>query len=473
MTRRTIAFPKNFLWGAATAAYQIEGAAAEDGRGKSIWDTFSHTPGKVFENQTGDVACDHYHRVGEDIELMKRIGLQAYRFSIAWPRIQPTGRNEVNQSGIDFYDRLVDSLLENGIEPWPTLYHWDLPQTLQDEGGWTSRETISRFAEYANIMSAKLGDRVKNWTTINEPWVISFLGNRTGEHAPGIKDERTALQVAHSLLVAHGKAMRAIKSNVKDARVGIVLSMSPAEHETGSATDWFAADKYWQRNDQWFLHALLKGNYPVEPFFEYGNNAPSIFEGDMETISQPMDFMGVNYYFRTVLGADGVVREIPDAEYTDMGWEVHAPAFKRLLERLTRDYENMPPLYVTENGAAFKDELRRDGTVEDPRRESYIRTHLAAVHDAIDSGTDVRGYFVWSLLDNFEWALGYSKRFGITYVDYATQERHLKDSGKWYSSVIKNGGKFEINADEELAAGAKWHDTVADGIEPANATYSQ
>ena len=443
MNKRTITFPKDFLWGAATAAYQIEGAWNEDGKGESIWDRFSHTEGKIEDKSTGDVACDHYHRYPQDVEMMQQLGLQAYRFSTSWSRILPEGKGRINQAGLDFYSRLVDELLSHGIQPWSTLFHWDLPQPMQDIGGWANRDVSSYFAEYASILADKLGDRVKNWMTINEPWVFSMLGNRSGEHAPGIADERIALQVAHGLLLGHGKAVQAVRAAGSDLKVGIVLSLSSVEAETESASDFMAAQKRWQQDHQWFLNPLFKGEYPEIPFRECGNNAPEIQPGDMELISQPTDLVGVNYYFRTVIGADGEIAQIAGSQYTDMGWESQAPAFKRLLVRLKNDYPNLPPVYITENGAAFKDHLENQA-VHDPLRVQFLREHLEQVHAAMQAGVDVRGYFAWSLLDNFEWARGFSKRFGIVYVDYESQKRIVKDSGRWYSAVAMQG-KFDVD----------------------------
>lgn len=438
MAGHIVEFPANFLWGAATAAYQIEGAWNEDGKGESIWDRFSHTPGKVLNGDTGDIACDHYHRHSDDVALMKRLNLDAYRFSISWPRILPNGKGAINQKGLDFYARLVDELLENDIQPWATLYHWDLPQTLQEMGGWANRDVAEYFAEYAFKVNEKLGDRVKNWMTINEPWVIAFMGNFSGEMAPGFRDERLTLQVAHGLLLGHGKAMAAIRESHSDTKCGIVLSMTPVEPETDNATEFMIAEKTWQRGGQWFLDPLFKGKYPEETLMEYGKNAPTIEEHDLAVISAPADFVGINYYFRTVVGRNGLVRKVPGSEYTAMDWEVHAPAFHRLLKRLQRDYKNLPPVYITENGAAFSDHVLPDGSINDQRRQAYIADHLYAVHKAISEGSDVRGYFAWSLLDNFEWHHGYSKRFGLVHVDYETQARTIKASGHWYARVAES-----------------------------------
>lgn len=436
MSSTQLSFPPRFVWGAATASYQIEGAWNEGEKGESIWDRFSHTPGKVRDGDTGDIACDHYHRFAEDVNLMRDMGIKAYRFSVSWPRVIPNGSGPVNWVGLDFYDRLVDSLLVAGIEPYATLYHWDLPQELQDKGGWTNRDVLGYFADYSACMVRRLGDRVKNWMTINEPWVISFLGNRTGEHAPGIKDEKTALQVAHNLMVGHGMAVQAIRADQPNANVGIVFSLSPAEPETNSPADVEAAQRSWERDSGWFLDPILKAHYPAGAWKERGNLVPDVKPGDFALTSQKLDFVGVNYYFRTLVNAKGTVDKIPGSEYTEMGWEVNAPSLRGLLNRMHKEYK-LPPVFITENGAAFKDEVSADGQVHDPRRLNYIKDHLTQVREAINDGVDVRGYFVWSLMDNFEWAHGFSKRFGVTHVDYKTLKRTVKDSGKWYSRVIK------------------------------------
>ena len=432
-------FPKDFRWGAATAAYQVEGAWNDDGKGESIWDRFSHTPGKIENGDTGDVACDHYHRWREDIELMKYYGLKAYRFSINWPRVMPTGRGAINQPGVDFYDRLIDALLVANIQPYVTLYHWDLPQPLQDEGGWGNRATAQVFADYAAGMVDRFSDRVRYWTTFNEPWCVAFLGHRSGEQAPGVRDEKLALQVAHNVLVAHGltaQAMRAARSSID---VGIVLNLWPAEMLHDAPIERAAADRDWQMNARWFLDPLFCAQYPSAQWDAYGSIAPIVQPGDLELIAQPLDYLGVNYYMRMLYDGDRRAAYQPGAEYTEMGWEVHAPGLRRLLNKLNAEY-HMPPLYITENGAAFKDEVSADGRVHDPRRVNYLREHITQLHHALEDGVPVHGYFVWSLMDNFEWGHGYSKRFGITYVDYATQRRIVKDSGEWYKQVIARNG---------------------------------
>lgn len=428
---KALSFPTDFVWGAATAAYQIEGAWNEDGKGESIWDRFSHSPGKVLNGDTGDVACDHYHRYREDLRLLRDLKLRAYRFSLAWTRLLPQGSGAVNTRGLDFYDRLVDILLEYEIEPYVTLYHWDLPQVLQERGGWGNREIVGQFADYAALAARRLGDRVKNWMTLNEPWVIAFSGHRSGEHAPGLCDEKLALQVAHHLLVAHGAATDALRANARDARVGIVISLWPFETLHDTEEERAVAEHMWQLDNAWFLDPLWRGHYPAAIWNGYGDKQPRLLPDDLTQIARPLDFWGINYYSRHVVGIEG---RVPGAEYTEMGWEVHAPALERMLVRLDREYR-LPPTFITENGAAFPDEYKGAGRVKDPRRTSYLYTHLEAVARAIAQGVNVRGYFVWSLLDNFEWAWGYSKRFGIVYVDWATQERVIKDSGKWYAQT--------------------------------------
>ncbi len=430
-------FPSNFLWGAATASYQIEGAWNQDGKGESIWDRFSHTPGKVTHGDTGDVACDHYHRYPEDIALMRQLGLKAYRFSIAWPRVIPNGVAPLNPAGLDFYDSLVDRLLAANIQPFATLYHWDLPQALEDKGGWQNRDTAHYFADYTAVMVKRLGDRVKHWATFNEPGVAAFAGNLWGEHAPGIKDIKMALQAAHNILVAHGLSVQTIRSLDSQLQAGIVLNLWPHEAATGSPAEIAAAEKSWQEGgDVLFLDTLFLGHYPVAGWQASGANHPQVAPGDMALISQKLDFMGINYYSRVLVDASGERVRAEGAEYTEMNWEVHAPALYRLLTRISREYR-LPPLYITENGAAFQDTLSADGKIHDPRRESYLREHFIQAHQAIQNGVDLRGYFVWSLLDNFEWGHGFTKRFGLIRVDYETQKRTLKDSAEWYAGVIR------------------------------------
>ncbi|HSL41951.1 MAG TPA: GH1 family beta-glucosidase [Anaerolineales bacterium] len=431
----TYKFPHNFLWGAATASYQIEGAWNEDGKGESIWDRFSHTPGKITNGDTGDMTCDHYHRYRDDIALMRQLGLKAYRFSVAWPRVIPAGRGIINPRGLDFYDRLVDTLCAANIQPFLTLYHWDLPQALQEEGGWGNRDTCHAFADYAVLMVKRLGDRVKHWTTFNEPGVVAFDGNLSGEHAPGNKDVKTSYQVAHNLLVAHGLATQAIRAADPSLQAGIVLNLWGADPASDDPADVDAADAAWERSEKLFTDPIFKGHYPTGVYGMLDGNLPRILNGDMALIAQKLDYLGINFYSRNLISARGHISPVPGSEYTEMGWEVHAPALRRLLNRIHRDY-HLPPLYITENGAAFQDEVNADGHVHDPRRLDYLKNHFIQTRLAMQDGVDVRGYFVWSLLDNFEWGHGFTKRFGIIRVDYDTQQRAIKDSGKWYSKVI-------------------------------------
>lgn len=425
-------FPMDFLWGASTAAFQIEGAAFEDGRGESIWDRFCRTPGKVFEGHTGDVATDHYHRYAEDVALMREMGLDAYRFSVAWPRILPQGQGPVNEAGLDFYERLVDELLAAGIQPFVTLYHWDLPQALQDQqDGWASRAIVEQFARYADIVSRRLGDRVKNWSTLNEPYVFVYVGHGEGRHAPGLTDPKLAAQVGHHALLAHGAAVPILRQNAgPDAQIGIVYSFHPVETVRDEPELADAARLLDARVNRWFLDPVLGGEYPVELLEQPEFSALQVESGDMSLIHVPVDFIGANYYSRMLVGTG------PDwnPERTDMGWEIHAPGLTKLLNRLHNDY-HPPAIYITENGAAFTDRVE-DGRVADPRRVAFLRDHIRAAWQAIQDGVPLRGYFVWSLLDNFEWAYGYSKRFGIVYVDYETGRRIPKDSARFYRDVI-------------------------------------
>ena len=435
-------FPDGFVWGAATASYQIEGAVHEDGRSESIWDRFSHTPGNAANGDTGDVACDHYHRSREDIAIMRELGIKAYRFSIAWPRVIPGGSGSVNEKGLDFYDGLIDALLEAGIEPWVTLYHWDLPQTLQDAGGWTNRATVDAFAEFTEAVTARLGDRVKHWITINEPWCASFLSYELGIHAPGLKDLSAAITASHLLLLAHGVAASIIRRNVPAAKVGIALNPTSVYPDSKSAEDAAAATRQDGYINRWFLDPLYGRGYPQDTFDLFGSAAPAIAAGDLEIISAPTDFLAVNFYNPTYIADDPSslplrVKAIdrPAFEHTAMGWMVEPRGLRDLLVRLHDDY-TPGPIFITENGAAYDDPVPFDGRVADPRRAAYYESHFRAVLDAIDSGAPVVGYFAWSLLDNFEWAEGYTKRFGITYVDYDTQVRTIKESGRRYGRVI-------------------------------------
>lgn len=429
-------FPANFAWGAATASYQIEGAWNEDGKGESIWDRFSHTPGKITNGATGDVACDHYHRTKQDIALMRRLGLKAYRFSVSWPRVLPLGHGKVNPAGLEFYDHLVDDLLAANIEPFITLHHWDYPQALYETGGWTNHDNLPYFADYAVLMVKSLGDRISHWTTFNEPGVIADAGYLSGEHAPGIKNnEKMAYQVVHGLLVAHGLAVQAMRAANPSVQVGIVLSQWGVEPASDNQADVDAAEYAWNSRDTAFLHPIFRGHYHPAMLEKMGADMPGIKSGDMALIAQKLDFLGINSYSRVVIGAQGHVANIPGSEYTEMGWEVCAPAFRRLLNRLHADYK-IPPIYITENGAAFTDIVTPNGKIHDERRIDYLRQHFTQVRLAMQDGVDIRGYFVWSLMDNFEWGHGNTKRFGLIRVDYETLQRTFKDSAEWYAQVI-------------------------------------
>jgi len=429
-------FSPKFLWGAATASYQIEGAWNEDDKGESIWDRFSHTHGKIEDGLTGDIACDHYHCYPEDIVLMRQLGLKAYRFSVSWPRVIPLGRGRINPKGLGFYDRLVDALLAANIEPFLTLYHWDLPQALQDAGGWETRDISYTFADYSALMVKHLGDRVKHWTTFNEPSVVAFDGNLSGAHAPGNKDPKIAYQVAHHLLLAHGLAVKAIRAVEPQIEVGIVLNLWGADPASESPEDIAAANTAWERSETLFLDPIFRGHYPVSAYELVGVNMPKVNDGDMALIAQKLDFVGINFYSRNLVTADGNVDPVPGSKYTEMGWEVCAPALRSILVKINNNY-CLPPIYITENGSAFKDEVSADGKIHDPRRLDYLKNHFIQTRLAMQDGVDVRGYFVWSLLDNFEWGHGYTKRFGIIRVDYETQKRTIKDSGEWYTEVIR------------------------------------
>jgi beta-glucosidase len=443
-------FPDGFLWGAATASYQIEGAATEDGRGPSIWDTFSHTPGRVLNGDTGDVACDHYHRVDEDVALMADLGLQAYRFSIAWPRVLPTGTGAVNRAGLDFYSRLVDRLLERGIRPFATLYHWDLPEALDEQGGWLNRDSASWFADYAGTVVSHLGDRVKNWTTLNEPWCSSVLSYSIGEHAPGHHDVAESLVAAHHLMLAHGTAVPVMREGCRDAEVSITLNLTDIRTPDDSPENQAAARRADNAHNAMFLEPLLEGRYPRDFLDDTAavTDHGHVHDGDLEVINRPLDNLGINYYTTTRVRArvgEPVASSLPGCDtvevlpaeppVTDMGWEIDPSGLRNLLVRVAEQHRNIP-VHITENGSAWPDELAPDGAVHDGDRTAYLHSHLDAVAEAIAAGADVRGYFAWSLMDNFEWAYGYSKRFGLVHVDYSSQKRTLKDSARAYSEVI-------------------------------------
>ena len=443
-------FPADFLWGAATASYQIEGAVNEDGRGESIWDRFSHTPGMTENGDTGDVACDHYHRWPEDLDLMQEVGLKAYRFSVAWPRIFPEGGGTVNQRGLSFYARLVDELLERDIAPVVTLYHWDLPQALETRlGGWTARETAERFADYAASVFGALGDRVPQWVTVNEPWVAAFPGYHSGRHAPGHTDLRKAVRASHHLLLGHARAVQVYRSLGLPGKIGITLDLQVAAPDGDSDEDRRAAELGDGYTNRWFLDPLFHARYPsdVEALFDdRGAGLGDALEpGDLPAIAAPLDFLGMNFYMRRWYRAapDGLgfterlARE-GDAT-TEMGWGIVPDAMGEQLARLRADYPPIP-LYITENGMADREGVGADGAVHDERRIDYLRRHFAVADEALAAGTDLRGYFVWSFMDNFEWGFGYRPRFGIVHVDYETLARTPKDSARWYAGVIRTNG---------------------------------
>ncbi|MEU6713359.1 GH1 family beta-glucosidase [Nonomuraea sp. NPDC046802] len=458
------AFPENFLWGTATAAYQVEGAWAEDGRGPSIWDTFSHTPGLVAGGDTGDAACDHYHRLDEDLGILAALGVGAYRFSISWPRVRPGGRGPLNQAGVDFYDRLIDGLLSRDIAPVATLYHWDLPQELEDAGGWPERDTALRFAEYAQLMGERFGDRVRTWITLNEPWCSAYLGYASGVHAPARTEPAAALAAVHHLNLGHGLAVQALRA-VADpaAQLSVTLNL---HHVRGvSEGDADAVRRVDAVANRAFLGPMLEGAYPDDLIADTASVTDWSFvrDGDTATACQPLDVLGVNYYNPTLvrqwdggsgrqtadghqdgsaspwIGCEDVEFAAQPGPYTEMGWNIDESGLTELLLRLRRDYPDTP-LMITENGAAFADAVDADGRVRDERRVDYLHRHLSAVAEAIEAGADVRGYFVWSLMDNFEWAHGYAKRFGIVRVDRETMERTWKDSAFWYRDVVAANG---------------------------------
>lgn len=430
-------FPPGFVWGVASSAYQIEGAAAADGKGESVWDEFCRRPGVIADGSSGAVACDHYHRMDADLDLLTELAVGAYRFSISWPRIQPAGSGALNEAGLAFYDRLVDGLLRRNIKPYVTLYHWDLPAALQRErGGWASRDTAYRFMEYAAVVARRLGDRVASFATHNEPWVTATLGHEYGLFAPGLHSRAIATQVSHHCLLSHGLAAQAIRGVRSGVPVGIVLNLSPVTQATQSGPDVAQAALEDGLLVRWYMDALLKGKYPADVLEHLAADAPQVEPGDLQLIAQPLDFLGVNYYYPTVAHAGKPASPAaPGAPITDMGWEVAPAGLTGLLTRLARDYR-LPPLLITENGAAYRDRVE-NGRVEDEARRQYLESHVRAAADAIEHGVDLRGYFVWSLLDNFEWASGYEKRFGLYYVDYPTQARIAKSSAGWYAGLMR------------------------------------
>lgn len=452
-------FPPDFVWGAATAAFQIEGASAEEGRGPSIWDTQCARPGAILDGSDGSVACDHFHRWESDLDLLGDLGLAAYRFSIAWPRVLPTGSGQVNDAGLAFYDRLVDGLLERGIEPHATLYHWDLPQGLEDTGGWRNRDTAYRFAEYAAIVGHRLGDRVRRWATLNEPWCSAFLGHASGEHAPGRTDPAEAVLASHHLLLGHGLAAQALHGGRRPAEVGIVINLYDVSPASDSPADVDAARRLDGQQNRWYLDPVLRGSYPADVVADHAQFTDMSFvrDGDLETIATRIDWLGINYYSSfTVRGLDAPVEPTPGERptpwigmqdvalvpngrpQTHMGWDVVPEGLTRVINRVHRDYPPLP-LFVTENGSAY-DDVVVDGEVHDTERVAYLDAHLRACLDAIADGAPLRGYFAWSLLDNFEWAWGYARRFGLVRVDYDTQARTPKSSATAYAAIVRDNG---------------------------------
>ncbi|MGO4255541.1 GH1 family beta-glucosidase [Marmoricola sp. RAF53] len=437
-------FPADFVWGAATASYQIEGAVAEDGRTPSIWDAFAATPGRVRGGDTGAVACDHYHRYAEDVDLVAGLGLGAYRFSLAWPRICPDSDGRVNAAGLDFYDRLVDALLAQGVTPWATLYHWDLPQVLEERGGWPSRDTVDRFVELTAAAHDRLGDRVHHWITLNEPWCSAFLGYASGLHAPGRTDGDAAVAAAHHLLLAHGRAVEVLRADPQ-AQVGISVNLYPVVPLDDRPGNLDAARRIDGLQNRWFLDPLLLGSYPADVLEDLGLSASPAWlrDGDLAEISRPLDFLGINYYTRHTVrsgaypGSAGVEFLDPRGPLAANGWGVEPDGLADILTRITRDYGDVP-LVVTENGSAWDDAVDAAGAVEDAERTDYLASHLEACSRAIAAGVPLRGYFAWSLLDNFEWAEGYAVRFGLVHVDYATQKRTTKASGRWYARFVED-----------------------------------
>ncbi len=451
-------FPADFVWGAATASYQIEGAVAEDGRGQSIWDTFAHTPGKIADGTVGDVAVDHYHRYAEDIALLASLGLKAYRFSIAWPRIQPTGTGEPNQPGLDFYRRVAETCHENGITPYATLYHWDLPQPLEDRGGWLNPDTAEAFRDYAALTHDALGDVISHWITLNEPWCSAFLGYGNGVHAPGRTVGSDAMKAAHHLLLGHGLAIKAMRESRHESTLGVTFNLYSVRAASDSDIDRDAARRSDGIQNRLFLDPTLLGRYPDDVLLDTGvtewfNERRS----DLDVISTPIDFIGINYYSRHTAagpldgefadpnvpsaspGSENVRAVETGAPVTQMGWEIHPDGLIDVIQ-LVHDRAPELPIYITENGAAYPDVLTADGTVEDAERQHYFELHTSACAEAIAKGLPLKGYFAWSLMDNFEWAFGQSRRFGLVYVDYETQQRTIKASGFWFRDFLAAAG---------------------------------
>ena len=441
-------FPENFVWGVATAAYQIEGAWNEDGKGEIIWDRFSHRPYMIRNGENGDIACDHYHRMPEDVALLQGLGLKSYRFSISWPRVLQEGRGRVNAKGLAFYDKLVDQLLAAGIQPMVTLYHWDLPQAIQDVGGWAKRDTASWFAEYGRLMFDKLGDRVRRWATHNEPRVTAFEGHATGVMAPGLADVSLAYQVAHHLLLSHGKAVQAFRQGNYPGEIGIVLDIEHLLPASQTDADGEACQRNFEHHTGFYADPILKGFYPPQLIAWLGPLAPQVQPGDMELIHQPNDFLGINYYTTREIAFDsrggylksrGVQMTAPLWGYTEMGWGVYPAGLAAILLSFKENYGN-PRMFICENGCATIDTPAEDGVIYDGQRIHYLRAHLLAVHDALQAGVNLQGYYVWSFMDNFEWAHGYNPRFGLVQVDYPTGKRQPKQSYYWYREVIARNG---------------------------------
>jgi beta-glucosidase len=436
-------FPAGFLFGTATSSYQIEGAVSEDGRGLSIWDTFSHTPGKVYRGDTGDIAADHYHRLDADLDLLSWLGCRTYRFSIAWPRVMPTGQGEVSAAGLDFYKRMLDGLHQRGIVPMVTVYHWDLPQALQDSGGWVSPDIAKRFADYAAVLADQLGDRVPLWDTLNEPWVSAFVGHLHGRHAPGLTDLTAALRASHHLMLSHGHACQALRAGRGNGQVGITLNLSDVLPGSDDPADVAAARRIDGHANRWFLDPMLRGHYPQDMLAWYAGRSDFSIDDDedLARIHQPLDYFGVNFYECQRVAADeeepvhAARRLPPPGPVTHAGLAIEPEALTRVLRRVHEDYGPLP-LYVTENGACFNDYPDPEGNVNDYERADYLDGYFEAAAEAIRQGVDLRGYYVWSLLDNFEWSFGYARRFGLVYVDYRTQDRIPKYSAHWYRDLI-------------------------------------
>jgi beta-glucosidase len=444
MESSPLSFPRGFLLGTASAAYQIEGAVNEDGRGPSIWDIYSHKIGVIEDGTNGDVACDHYHRFHDDVEIMKKLGVNAYRFSISWSRILPKGRGKINNKGLRFYSDLVDTLIEAKITPFITLNHFDLPQTLQDEGGgWLRRGVAQDFAEFVDVVSVELGDRVKHWVTFNEPWELAWQGYFTGEDAPGLRlGVDAALKASHYVYLAHGAAIQVLRDNVPNSQLGIVLHLNMVEPASDRPEDIAAARRWEMCQNRWYLDPIYREGYPEEMVKLYGSDAPEVLPGDFEQIQQPIDFLGINNYRRSVIAAGSdfapvnIKRVSPPGEYTELGWEVYPEGLYKILKWVNVNYP-VAIVYITENGASFTDTMTLKGKVHDKRRVAYLREHIRYAHKAMKEGIPIKGYFAWSTMDNFEWAYGYSRRFGVVYVDYKTQKRTIKDSGYYLSEVAK------------------------------------